>query len=166
MFFGRTQKKPNNTNDGFTLIEVLAGMIMATIFVLITSQAIAISAVFRVRAQREAEAVNWIQENLEDVKYVALLNLPGAQCKPTTTVNGYAQALINQINTSTSDASFSSPRALLNKSYTMRRTVSVSPNSTFFRLMTVSYAVVNPDGGAVIADLYTEVIPDAALQCK
>ena len=166
MCLRKKKKRLDKTDDGFTLIEVLAGMIMATIFVLITSQAIAISAVFRVRAQREAEAVNWIQENLEDVRYVALLGLPGAQCEPTTTANGYAQTLINRINTSASVASFSSPRALLNKSYTMTRTVTVSPNSTFFRLMTVSYSVVNPDGGAVIADLYTEVIPDAALRCK
>jgi len=69
----RNRQKATLPIEGFTLIEVLAGIIIATIFVLITSQAIAISALYRVRAQRESEAWLWIQENFErDVKFESL----------------------------------------------------------------------------------------------
>lgn len=156
-----SQNPQSNQQSGFTIIEILVGIIMATIFVLITSQAIAISAVFRVRAQREAEAVNWIQEDLENIKFASLGNLT-ATCDATTTTAGYGQTLINNV---TANYPLTSSRTLLNKSYSMSRTLAVY-NSAPFRLMTVSYSVSDPESGKVISTLYTEVIPDAALNCK
>lgn len=58
-------------NQGFTLVEVLVAILIATIFVTVAMQMLAIAAVFRVRAQEFTEATNWIQENLEEVKYRA-----------------------------------------------------------------------------------------------
>ena len=146
--------------EGFTLIEVLAGIIMSTIFVLITSQAIALSVVFRVKAQRQAEALNWIQEDLEEVKFRSLLSLT-ATCDSTAEADGFAQALITDLN---DNAAVASPRALLNRSYSMTRTLEVFDLAPY-NLMTISYSVTDPDGGQELATLYTEVIPDAALQC-
>lgn len=57
--------------QGFTLIEVLVAILIATIFITVTMQMMVIAAIFKVRAQEYAEATTWIQEDLEDVKYQA-----------------------------------------------------------------------------------------------
>lgn len=57
--------------QGFTLIEVLVAILIATSFITVAMQIMAIAAVFKVRAQEFAEATNWIQEDLENVKYEA-----------------------------------------------------------------------------------------------
>ena len=60
-----TQQSNRSSEEGFTLIEVLAGIIMATVFTLVTTQAIAISALYRVKAQRQSEALQWIQQDFD-----------------------------------------------------------------------------------------------------
>lgn len=57
--------------QGFTMVEVLIAIFIATIFVAVTMQMMAIAAMFKVRAQENAEATTWIQQDLENVKYQA-----------------------------------------------------------------------------------------------
>lgn len=58
-------------NQGFTLVEVLVAILITTLFIGVTMQAMVFAAVFKVKAQEYAEATNWIQEDLENVKYQA-----------------------------------------------------------------------------------------------
>lgn len=67
MFKPKLAKK----EQGFTLIEVLIAILIATIFITVAMQMMVIAAVFKVKAQENAEATNWIQEDLENVKYQA-----------------------------------------------------------------------------------------------
>lgn len=151
---------------------------MATAFVLVAVQSIAISAVYRVRAQRESEALQWIQEDFENIKFGSLAPLTATSCNATTTTGGYGQALQSYI---TSAAFYNSiaqdpnvdgdnkriTRNLLNKSYLMTRTLGVY-NVAPYNTMTISYSVSvsDPSGQRPIADFYTEVIPDAAFNCN
>lgn len=64
------QKLPQQ-EQGFTLVEVLVAILITTIFVAVSMQAMVLATVFKVRAQESAEATTWIQEDLEDVKYKA-----------------------------------------------------------------------------------------------
>jgi prepilin-type N-terminal cleavage/methylation domain-containing protein len=57
--------------QGFTLVEVLVAILIATIFVTVTMQMIVIATIFKVKAQENAEATNWIQEDLENIRYKA-----------------------------------------------------------------------------------------------
>lgn len=57
--------------NGFTLIEVLFAILIATIFLTAAMQMIVIAAAFKVHAQENTEATAWIQEDLEAVKYEA-----------------------------------------------------------------------------------------------
>ncbi len=57
--------------QGFTLVEVLIAILVATIFVAVTMQMMAIATIFKVKAQEYAEATSWIQEELEYLKYQA-----------------------------------------------------------------------------------------------
>lgn len=166
--FGNHQKS-HDQQAGFTLIEVLAGMLMATIFVLITTQAIAISALYRVRAQRETEAWNWIQEDFEDIKFASLQDIANADCSATVNTNGYAQSLITKVDATTTSPSIKTQADLnipnlVNKEYNAVRTLDVY-NSAPFNVMTVSYSVIEPTSSQEIANFYTEIIPDEAFQC-
>lgn len=172
--------RKTNTADGFTLIEVLAGIIMATVFVLITSQAIAISAVYRIRAQRQSEALLAIQQDLEDIRFDSLKAFNANDCNPTVgqTLNGYAAALVDEVREPADPAFNAWPYEtteivqLLNKDYELNRTLNFY-DAAPYHVMTVSYSVTDP-GAAIngntlnseLADFYTEVIPDAAFSCQ
>ncbi len=57
--------------QGFTLVEVLVAILISTVFIAVAMQAIAIAAIFKVKAQEYSEATTWIQEDLENIKYQA-----------------------------------------------------------------------------------------------
>ncbi|MBV8885913.1 MAG: hypothetical protein JO235_18225, partial [Chroococcidiopsidaceae cyanobacterium CP_BM_RX_35] len=54
--------------QGFTLIMVLAAILIALLSVTFAMQMLAIAALFKARAQGYAEATTWIQADLENVK--------------------------------------------------------------------------------------------------
>ena len=71
MKFKVSKPKLPKQEQGFTMVEVLIAILIATIFVAVTMQMMALAAMFKVRAQEYAEATTWIQEDLESVKYEA-----------------------------------------------------------------------------------------------
>lgn len=54
--------------QGFTLVEVLVSILIATVFVATALQAMVVASLFKARARQYAEATTWIQEDLESVK--------------------------------------------------------------------------------------------------
>jgi len=54
--------------QGFTLVEVLVSILIATVFVATAMQAMVVAALFKAKARQYAEATTWIQEDLESVK--------------------------------------------------------------------------------------------------
>lgn len=182
--FTHTSHHAHPQTGGFTLIEVLASIIMATVFVLITSQAIAISALYRIRAQRKSEALQLIQENFANIKFAAIQVLPTANCNATTPLDGYAATLAQAVVESGTVVNWSLTNSyviepanwetvpnveILNRDYSSVRTLSFY-NDPPYHVMEVSYSVVditNPDPDTrVLATFYTEVLPDAALACS
>lgn len=215
--------------QGFTLVEVLVAILIATIFIAVAMQMMTIAAVFKVRAQEYAEATTWIQEDLEYLKYQAssyqYTSLTANSVSTTTppsssitvaSVNDLAvndtlqvgsasgtytiSSITNNTLTitpkltteqsqgafvtattrcnpsSATDPSFNngvqgklpaSPisqtsKLFPTKTYSLTRTItSDSP----YRVLKVSYNVTPSSGGASVASSYTEVIPNAALQC-
>ncbi|PSO98083.1 MAG: hypothetical protein BRC51_15840, partial [Cyanobacteria bacterium SW_12_48_29] len=65
------RKLQRSTEEGFTLLETLVAMLVATTFVAATMQAMVIAAYSRIRAQETSEATALIQEDLEEVKFIA-----------------------------------------------------------------------------------------------
>jgi hypothetical protein len=53
------------------MLEVLVSMLATTAFVMGTLQAMVINTIFQVRAEREAQATFWIQEDMEKIKAIA-----------------------------------------------------------------------------------------------
>ncbi len=59
-------------DQGFLLVEVLAALLIASMFITIAMQIMAIAALLKARAQEYTEAISWIREDLEKVKYEAV----------------------------------------------------------------------------------------------
>jgi prepilin-type N-terminal cleavage/methylation domain-containing protein len=64
-------KPLSQSNQGFTLVEVLVAILITTLFISVAMQGIVIAALFKAKAQESSEATTWIQEDLENVKYNA-----------------------------------------------------------------------------------------------
>ncbi len=59
------------TDRGFTLLETIVAILIMTIFVSVSLQAMTIAAILKLRAREYTEAIAWIQQDLEKVKYTA-----------------------------------------------------------------------------------------------
>ncbi|MEA5508559.1 type II secretion system protein [Crocosphaera sp. UHCC 0190] len=56
---------------GFTMLEVLVSILVILAFVMGALQALAITAIVQIKAERQAQATFWIQQDLERVKSLA-----------------------------------------------------------------------------------------------
>ncbi|MEG3437957.1 prepilin-type N-terminal cleavage/methylation domain-containing protein [Pannus brasiliensis CCIBt3594] len=179
----------NKPSDrGFTMLEVLIAIMVITFFLAGTLQLMAIDTLYKILAKQQANAAQWIQEDVEEIRALAAgITRNDALCKPTTitSTNNYASVLQGQIAASTTLPG-ANPRALLvsnGKLYQMARTYATvttdQPN-----VLKISYTVtdiranntltpdstqrnqdINRDSTSVIARFYTEIIPAASFQC-
>lgn len=220
--------------QGFTLIEVLVAILLVIFFVAAAMQGMLSAAIFKARAQQYAEATNWIQADLENVKYQAAsfqytsltanaasgassINVasvadfavndtlkvgsdPGTytissiigttltitpslgtaqsqiatvsatkRCNPAAPNAGFADGLRDKftgsIQTGTTNAvNIPKTSNRTGKTFVMTRTTTLS-SAAPYNVLQVSYDVSPTPGGSSVAKLYTEVIPNAALQC-
>lgn len=153
-----------NQEKGFTILEVLVTILVISGFLLGSLQAIVIATVFRVQAQDKQEAANWVQQDLELIRYQAFV-LDNGTAVTATCTSGYASALNTQIG------SITNPVGINNRNYSVTRTPTSNSN-----ILTINYTVNYASGhprfksasGAdnTVTTLSTEVIPNAALDCK
>ncbi|MGF1604569.1 MAG: prepilin-type N-terminal cleavage/methylation domain-containing protein [Thermosynechococcaceae cyanobacterium] len=183
------------TEKGFTLVEVLVGILLILTFVGISTQALVLSTVFKVRGQELSEATTWMQEDLENIRFLASqLNVPTEHTNrcvaislPTDTPSakdGYGDKLRDEILTregGSDSNSVNSPKDMKKESamgkrpYVLRRVV--TPVSTApFNALEVRYAVyaanevpslvTDTDNPDAIATSYSEIIPNASFTCQ
>ncbi len=167
------KQKPHIVEQGFTLTEVLVAILITSVFVATAMQAVVIAAVMKVKARQYAEATTWIQEDLENVKFQASQYQNDSRCSPVTPGpnNGYADGLRDSVSGINPETTNDPEGNTINinktgstgQAFTLRRTTTPSSNPPF-NLLQVSYSVL-PSSGSSIANLYTEVIPDAAFKC-
>jgi len=159
------QKLPKQ-EQGFTLVEVLIAILIATIFVTLAMQAVVIAALFKARAKQYAEATTWIQENSEFVRYRASEYEKSAspyssKCSATTATDGFAAGLLTDIG----GTPYTSSKTISGKGFTLTRTGDYTNSSDPYKIIKIDYTVAPSDGGSAIASLHTEVIPNAAFNC-
>lgn len=151
--------------QGFTMIEVLAAILMVTVFVTVTMQAMVVAAVFKARAKQYSEATLLIQQDLEKVKSTAAqLAYSSAKCSAISADNGYANYLSSNLPTAPSSPITSST----GQKYNITRTL-ILPTIPQYNILTVQYQV-SPNSAATGSlgfpiTISAEVIPDAAFQC-
>ena len=166
------QKDQPHKNDGFTLVEVLVGLLVISGFISTAMQAFLTATVFKVKGQELSEATTWIQEDLELVRfkanrlhYVIDSDPTKSTYKPEetacegTTNTGYAAALNGDLE----PVERSKTSAIGSRPYTLSRTITL-PSSAPFNVLTLEYQVASADD-VPIAITHTKVIPDASLAC-
>jgi prepilin-type N-terminal cleavage/methylation domain-containing protein len=90
-------------------------------------------------------------------------------CNPTAQNAGFADGLRDKIvgtnlTATTNSVAISKNSNRTNKEYTRTRTTTLSSDEPY-NVLQVRYNISPTSGGSSIANFYTEVIPDAALQC-
>ena len=160
------KSKLPQAEQGFTMLEILVSMLIATSFVLLSMQALVMATIFRVQAQRIEQANFWLQEDMENAKILAAgIAQDNQKCSASTFTNGYAEDLKNTLDTNNPVT----PRSILGIEYNLERTYITAGSTAPHKMLKINYQVREWDGsaytGEAIAKDYIELIPDAALQC-
>lgn len=164
-----------SVDTGLSLLEVLVATMVVFFTIMGALNGVLYAAVFQIKAERQAQASFWIQQDLEQVKSLAASTTtppsyastctgsPNSCC--TTTISGttVTGGFANALRTSSSLPSTTTPKTFVGKSYTMTRTASVTASNP--QVLTLTYSVSNASDTSPLATLYTEVIPAAALSC-
>lgn len=171
----------SNHHSGFTLLEVLVGILIATTFTLTALQALVIAAVFQVKAAQSSGATNWIQEQIEAIKFQASeLTADENLCNAETAEEGYGDALEAQLPASQGEHTINgvtwkivdNTNEFPGEDLWLLRQAKPKAEEPY-NVLTVEYATVLDNNGNpssqesdIITQFYTEVIPDAAFDCN
>jgi type II secretory pathway pseudopilin PulG len=183
----RIPLKLSSSESGFSLLEVIIAILTITAFLTGTLQLMAVDALYKVRSERQAQANFWIQEDFEDVKYLAsALNVKSEPANPNvsadvcTGTEGYATALRRQLtgtpvpNPIPTDPQLVGDREIVGKEYSLYRTFDITNQSANPHRLRIDYRVQLAQGETandyrnqenVIATSSVEVIPDASFEC-
>ena len=161
--------------QGFTMLEVLAALMISFAFLMGALNGITMAVWMQVKAERQAQANYWIQQDLENVKYLAGTQATNTANCTSVFSTSYARELQTQIqsvivgssisySTSGNTVTTTSTSPLVNKSYQLVRTTSGADSNP--QLLTISYTVQEPnDNTRTLATLYTEIISAPAMAC-
>jgi hypothetical protein len=167
---------------GFTMSEVLVAILITTTFVSVALQGMVVAMLLKAKALHVSEANQWVQTDIEAIRAkITLSQLPfgdnQSKCDPVSADRGFA-ALISDSLVGGSPIS-STDRTLpplvatskTGKTFQIVRTLSVpsTPENAQFKILGIQYLVIPSMGTnleAPIFQSYTEVMPDAALQCQ
>lgn len=170
-----------SSEAGLTMLEVLVAIFTITFFLAGTLQLISVEALYKVKAESEAQAGYWVQEDFENVKSVASsideTSDPVDECDWTDSTNyGYGKTLQKLLTTSSSAEYLVNPvtRKLfsgINKQFTLTRTYNVPSDKP--HTLEINYEIVDlekknqgkPKDQYTIVNRYNMVIVNAALQC-
>ena len=177
------QKITNISESGFSLLEVLVTILVISGFLLGSLQATVLSTLLRVQAEDKQQTNNWIQNDLDLIKYQAS-TLPDSStiCQ----ASNYGESLRSNLT----NTSFSTTQKIqidgkayqvfrnyipLDNTLQINYTIAYAPeeNSTSahpryddsFSYTLNSLPAPNQTNPNVIATLTTEVIPDAVFTC-
>jgi prepilin-type N-terminal cleavage/methylation domain-containing protein len=178
--FSTEIEKENKQENGFSLIEVLVSIFALSGFFLGALQASVYATLIRVQAQDKQEVNNWIQQDIEQIRYQAFIldnpsptpdtdfdSVPTVSSSDACDNSQYGQRLEELI-----DETYlaNSSVTIDNKSYDVTRSYTDTANILQISY-TVNYANTHPRYKGVGADntvgnLSTEVLPGASLGCS
>jgi Tfp pilus assembly protein PilV len=160
------------------MLEVLVAMMVVFLTFMTSLNGLLYAAMFQVKGDRQAQAVYWIQQDVEQIKSLAASTAsppayttaatcttatPSSCCTTTVSSGTVTGGFANALRTSSSLPTLAS-KTFFGKDYTMTRTPSVS--STNPQVLIINYTVRNASDTSDLATLYTEILPAAALSCS
>jgi prepilin-type N-terminal cleavage/methylation domain-containing protein len=164
---------------GFTLLELLVALLAVTLFVAFSLEGMVLASLAQIRAREKGEASLIIQRNLEEIREVATtygITPPldstelEARCSGTggdAEDEGLAAGLYAVINNPDTNLDVEDPVELKSstRSYPFQRTITLTNDNK--NVLQIEYEITDPKNSEIppLAQLYTEVVPDVALQC-
>ena len=153
---------------GFSLIELLVATLVVTFFFIFSLEAMVLATLGQIRAREDAQATLEIQENLESIRAFAASYEPNPANFSNLCANvggvSLADDMLSQIQANSDlDVPSSVTLTASNKDYAFQRTFATSiaePN-----LVSVRYEINDGSDSRILAELFTEVIPDVAVDC-
>jgi prepilin-type N-terminal cleavage/methylation domain-containing protein len=145
------KKTPHS--KGFSLPEVLVGIMILTIFIAVAMQAMVSAVAMQVGTDKTTQSDNWIQADLESVRFLASRLHEKSGC-----TTGYAKALETSLGTTTNQQTFTADSVKYNLSRSF--SIGIDPH-----VLVLQYQVTPATGGNPVATKRVEVMPDAAFNC-
>jgi hypothetical protein len=168
--------------DGFTMSEVIVAILLATTFTSVALQGMVVAMLLKSKALQLAEANQWVQTDLESIRAsITLSRFPLAEnqskCHPESVDRGFAAAIGDNLAGSTMTSSTDrhlTPLTVTSRTgktfqIVRRLTIPSTPENSQFKILGIEYLVIPMSGTNLeppIFQSYTEVMPDAALQCQ
>jgi hypothetical protein len=181
-FKRRLINRSQPAEGGFTLSEVLIAILLTTTFVAVAMQGMVVAMLLKSKALQVAEANRWVQKDLEQIRsQIALSQLPlnnnRLRCHPSSADVGFADLVRDNLarGNVTGTANYQLAAVVetsqTGKMFQIARTLSIpaTPENTEAKILGIEYSVAPSNGGNLeppILHFYTEVMPDAALQCQ
>jgi hypothetical protein len=167
---------------GFTMSEVLVAILITTTFVSVALQGMVVAVLLKAKALHISEADRWVQTDIESIRAkISLSQLPlgehQSKCSPASADDGFAALIVDRVVgiSSVNSTERNLPPLIATsktgKTFQIVRTLSVpnTPENAQFKILGIEYLVIPSMGTnleAPIFQSYTEVMPDAALQCQ
>jgi hypothetical protein len=168
--------------QGFTLSEVLLAILMTTTFVAVAMQGMVVAMLLKSKSLQISEANRWVQTDLEQIRsQITIEKLPfnvnRTRCHPLAQDAGFADLIRDNLagGNVTGTANYTLPNFVktsqTGKTFQIARTVNIplTPENTQAKILGIQYTVTPSNGASLeqpILHFYTEVMPDAALQCQ
>ncbi|PZV26364.1 MAG: prepilin-type cleavage/methylation domain-containing protein [Snowella sp.] len=158
LFLCRSRSLP--PDSGLSMLEVLVAMMVVFFTMMGALNGLLYATLFQVKAERQAQATYWIQQDLENVKSLAAAQATNTALCTSAFSTSYAGALKTTVDAITPSTS----NPLLTRYSMIRTTAGTNTNP---QILTISYTVrETSDTTKVLATLYTEVMPPQALSCS
>ena len=167
---------------GFTLSEVIIAILLTTTFVAVAMQGMVVAMLLKSKALHISEANRWVQADITSIRSQLTLDrfplgMNHTLCHPLTADLGFADLIRDNLAGVNVSGVADYPLAptivtsMTGKTFQIARTVSIPPTleNSQAKILGINYTV-SPSNGAnleqSIFHFYTEVMPDAALQCQ
>ncbi len=152
------QGRKTTSQQGFSMLETMMASMISLVFLSLGANLILAANIHKIVSKRNIVMNNFIQSDLEGVKYQAnLLARNDAKCSPSVATTGYAGDLQTKLGVATPVK-----LSMSGLNYTMTRTIGTITNP---RILPISYKFTRDSSSAIEHQLYIEIIPNAAFTC-
>ena len=163
----RHLSSPNGKSTGFTLVEVIVGMMITLIFLTVTMQIFVSAAYLRAKAREYDEIYNWVQEDFEQIltkaKTYEMQTIPHSSfCATGQLASSFISDAAQGLGGNTADLG---ERTFGTRTMQLSRTASHTGTLDPSRLLDVTYQITQVGTGESILEIETKVAIYAAFNC-
>jgi Tfp pilus assembly protein PilV len=169
MKFKFSRGSKTTSEQGFSLLEATIASMVSLVFMSLGANLVLAANIQKVVAKRSVAMNNVIQSDIEAIKYQAnLIAKNDTKCNVTNVWQGYGGALKDKLlsTSATSNAVVASTTTvkILNRDYTMTRTLEAIPTADS-NILPISYQFTAAGSTAIEHQLYVELMPKIAFNC-